>query len=210
MKVNVKILMDKNPSGVNRKILDFLMTNVNDYKMYLSMSISTISSKQMDSLDSKIESLPAAYIGKNVVMGCEQIINNISSAYNNCKLRVDNSDPIQSFWDKNIKEGLGESTKKNPGDELSLRFTEVTKNRKEAINGRSGRFKGGKERAALNDSDEDDDNSKKFKHKEKKGSPAKKNTTSTDLQYDDDPGELETDPHMKMFWANQKHTPGCD
>ena len=216
-KVNIKILMDKNPTSANKKILEFLMNNVNEYKMYLGMSISTISRKHRDSLDSKIKSLPAAYIGNNTVIGYENVIRGISAAYKNCKMKVDNDDPIQAFWEKNIKDGLGEKTKKNTEDELSVRFTSATKNRNAAINSRAGRFKGGKAHMnKKNNSDDDEDDEGENKENNNNSAPKdtaemmQKNISSTDLKYDDDPSEFETDPHMKMFWENQKHTPGCD
>ena len=68
-----------------------------------------------------------------------------------------------------------------------------------------------------NNSDDDDEDDEGENKENNNNSPPKdtaemmqKNISSTDLKYDDDPSEFETDPHMKMFWENQKHTPGCD
>jgi hypothetical protein len=198
-KINIKILMNRKPSTVNKKILEFLMRNVNEYKTSLAMSISTISRKDNESLDSDIKSLPAAYINGKVSLGYKNIINEINSAYKNAKLQAVDTDPIQSFWENTMKDGM-EEKQINSSDIISSRFTDATKKRNNVIAGNSGKFKGGKNSNNIVNSEDDEKN-----HVLKNNKDIQKNK----YDYGDDPAQFETDPDMKKFWENQRETV-CD
>ena len=214
--MNVKIMMDQVPSSHNKKLLSFLMTNVKDYRRNLRMSIITIPKTQHKSLDAKITALPAAYIGTNVVIGYKQIMGSIRNAFDQTKSKVD-ADPVQSFWDKNIQKGLGDVKRKpTDNDNLSNRFTEATKKRTTAYAGRAPRFKNAP-RAASGQSTEHQEQSSNAPRQQSNNAPTstaemimqQTSENATKVGGDiDDPTMLETDPYMKMFWANQTQTPG--
>jgi hypothetical protein len=211
--MNVKIIMDQSPSPHNKKLLSFLITNVKDYRSNLRMSIITIPKSQHKTLDAKITALPAAYIGSNVVIGCKKIIVSITTAFNQSKLHV-NDDPIQSFWDKSFKNGLGEVSKApSDSDALASRFTEVTKKRSSAFAVRAPRFKNAPPKSTDNKKQgsqgssetfiDDDDDMDANTHDKKKVSEVDSNSINdvADLAL-----TTETDPHMRQFWANQFET----
>lgn len=209
--MNVKIMMDRTPSSHNKKLMSFLMANVKDYRRNLRMSIITIPKDQHKSLDSKITALPAAYVGTNIVIGYKKIMGSITSAFNQTKTKVD-QDPVQSFWDKNIQQGLGDVKRKpTESDNLSSRFTEATKKRTNAYAERAPRFKN----APRGDPEAAPQRSNAAPQR---SNAAPTSTTEMIMQNvaggggqsgdADDPTRLETDPYMKMFWANQTQTPG--
>jgi hypothetical protein len=210
--MNVKILLDREPTAHNYKLLSFLMNNVKTYRSGLHMSIVTIQKKHHKTLDKKITTLPAAYIGTNVVMGYQNIIKSIKMAYTQTASN-NNEDPVQSFWEKNIQTGIDE-VKKRPSEKESIdsRFTEVSKLRKDAYNARAPRFKN-KSMPEETPIKENGSNKKNLKRNN-----APKTTAEMMMQHSesngaqsgdyDDPATIETDPHMRMFWANQNITPG--
>jgi hypothetical protein len=210
-------MMDRAPSTHNKKLMSFLMTNVKTYRSNLRMSIITIPKNQHKSLDVKITALPAAYIGTNIVIGYKKIIGSITTAFNQTKAKID-VDPVQSFWDNNIKKGLGD-VKKTPtdNDNLSSRFTEATKKRTSAYAGRAPKFKNGPKSIAPPSAVGRDQN---IQAPRQRSNVAPTNTAEMIMQNSsdsamnagagdvDDPTLLEKDPYMKMFWANQTQTPG--
>lgn len=214
-KVNVKILMDNRSSTVNKKLLGFLMNVVNEYKNNLFMSISLISRENRDAVDSAITSLPASYIGERLILGYENIMEGIDSAYKNAKMRVTESDPIQSFWENTMKDGMDEK-QKNAGDVIASKFTEATKQRNNVISRNSGKFKnaGGGKAKPGSDDDEEDPAPRRSKAKMPSGG-APKNTAemiqknNNKYDYGDDPSKLNTDPDMQAFWDNSFQT-DCD
>jgi hypothetical protein len=203
----VKIMMDKVPSTHNKILMEFLLKNVTSYRDKLQMSIVTISKSQHKSLDAKVTALPAAYIGSNIVVGYKNIIEAMKSASNQVAIHV-NNDPVQSFWDKNIQQGMGKPVvKKSEDEDISARFTAATKNRTAAYESRAPRFKNAPK------SGQSSAPSKKNKGIQSNAAPTttaeRMMQNDADVQLDvDDPTALETDPIMKMFWANQTTTPG--
>jgi hypothetical protein len=215
----IKIMMDRVPSNHNEKLMSFLMKNVNEYRNNLRMSIITIQNKHHKSLDAKITALPAAYIGINIVIGYKQIMSSITAAFNQSNANAD-ADPVQSFWDKSIKNGLGDVKRKPTDDDaLSSRFTEATKKRTNAYAGRSSKFKNGpRPESVHNAGDSNDEHDQRVNTSQQRSHSAPTSTAEMIMQQHspttlkgvdvDDPALLETDPYMKMFWANQAQTPG--
>lgn len=212
--MNVKIVMDRAPTNRNKKLMSFLLKNVSEYRSCLQMSIVTIPKKNHKTLDANITALPAAYIGTNIVIGYKDIIRSIAAAYNQRKLYMPD-DPIQSFWDKSIKQGLGEIKKENNDDEdMASRFTESIRRRKKAYESRAPSFKN---KNTSHSNADDNFNGASEPPPDMKKNRAPTTTEEMILQHTDDnvtrvgdyddPMKLETDPHMKMFWANQSITP---
>jgi hypothetical protein len=203
----VKIMMDNVPSSHNKFLLDFLLKNVTNYRDKLQMSIITISKSQRKSLDAKVTALPAAYIGSNIAVGYKNIIDAIKSASNQVAIRV-NNDPVQSFWDKNIQKGMGETAvKKSEDADISARFTAATKNRTAAYDSRAPRFKNAPKnlgQSSANTNASIQSNTAPTTTAER----IMQNDAAASSNDADDPTALETDPIMKMFWANQTTTPG--
>jgi hypothetical protein len=213
--MNVKIMMDQAPSSRNKKLMSFLMNNVKVYRSNLRMSIITIPKDQHELLDAKITALPAAYIGTNIVIGYKQIMSSITTAFNQTKAKID-VDPVQSFWDNSIKDGLGE-VKRNQtdGDNLSTRFTEVTKKRSLAYAKRAPKFKNAPNQMPAQNTKGQE---QPINMSNQRSNAAPTSTAEMIMQNTegntpsvgdaDDPALLESDPYMKMFWANQTQTPG--
>jgi len=179
------------------------------------MSIITIPKNKHSLLDAKITALPAAYIGTNIVIGCKQIMSSITTAFNQTKAKID-VDPVQSFWDNSIKDGLGDVKRKpTDNDNLSTRFTEATKKRTNAYAGRAPKFKNNPRSASLQNTGGGNEN---VNTPRQSSNRAPTSTAEMVMQNSgdnassvgdaDDPTLLEKDPYMKMFWANQTQTPG--
>lgn len=215
--MNVKIIMDRTPTPHNKKLLTFLLGNVEAYRKNLRMSIITIPKKEHKALDRKITALPAAYVGTNIIIGYKDVMRAITIAYNKTTAQGD-VDPVQAYWEKSITQGMenadGDSGR-NENEDISKRFTAATKRRGDSYARRApskpGKGDGKMPSAPAPQRAPDIRPQRSNKAQTTTSGLMAANASSSDFMSQNDPmsaSNIEKDPLMAAFWRNNEITPG--
>ncbi len=221
--MEVRITLEKRASDENKHLMSFLHTNVEAFRKDMQMSISLMAPADMKT--NKVQ-LPMVQIGhRQPVSGGKNIISEIRQAYDTIS-QMSLQDPVEQFWREGIKKGPDEKPERSSGDDdMASRFTLETQHRKKAEDMRRSR---GGSRPISSAPESASAPSRGRAQPANRPAPgrappasatrAPQSTTERIMQEGaggamttadyDNPVDMETDPFMKKFWANQMITAG--
>lgn len=232
--MRVVIMLDRAPTAANRKLLNYLLQNVANYRTKLRMRITTVPKRSHKTLDKRIKKLPAAFVGTRLVMGPAAIIGAIKGAFT--QVNAVPQDPVRDFMRTTMLDGLdpgmggvtGGRTPAppppspdeshvvagaNPRD-LAKRFTSETQrrqNQRNSLDPRKRQQSTGESPSASRAPSKR--NQRRQRSKPPSAHPASAPSSATPTEYisatdPNRPSAMDDDPFMKMYWANQEVTPG--
>lgn len=204
--MDVSIIISETPSAASKKLMEFLMSVVNEYKKYLKMQINVVSKEDHKTLDKAITGLPAAYIKNKLVMGRANIESEIKEAYKKSQLKI-SADPVQDFWLREMTRP--DESVKSHSDNISSKFTTMSQSRDQV---RKARDQGGRHSANRPSHGSSRPPQYTPQNDQTQGSMTIKSSTTPPQQTPKSisaldpnrPSTMVSDPLMKMFWENQE------
>jgi len=173
--VHIHVLFKNRASECNKELLDFLHRNIGKIKGHFQLT-ATIVAKHPD------HQLPAARIGDKLIVGKSAIINELKTMYSDSMRPKTDDDVWRTYITEQMQSGDNESED------------------------RSGDI--AKKLAAQAFQQREDNNKSRNRHNIPKSQPSKNVTKRTGQSLSKSPGEtlpseLEKDPMMAKYWANQ-------
>ena len=221
--LKVRIELEDTPSSENKYLMNFLLDNVEMFRRVMEMRADMVHAPAK-----KKKAYPALYIGQqNPVIGYKEMVKHLNSAYQRVA-SLGTSDPVAEFWREGIKAPDHPSQESTSDNDLARKFTETTMQR--AAN--KPKKAGGRPMPSSpkhSHADDDDMPAPKLRASGSQKPQSRPATSrpqtraappprkpmapagdSGEFSADDPdaPHNMDSDPQMRMFWANQTITPG--
>ena len=177
--IQIEIMLKNVASDCNKEVLEFLHRNIGKIKMHFSLKVVIVTQK----LNHK---LPAAKIDGNLVVGKTAIIEELKTSYaEKIKPKTDD-DVVRSYMDSQMATGDNEDSDRS-GDIAKKLAAEAFRTREQNSTSRNSNVP------------KSNPKSSSFHKTSKKQAPVGDGMTPGQSL----PSDLEKDPLMAKFWANQ-------